>query len=88
MQGVLFYGYSNNLPDFIYLNDDDQENYRNGLDTNSKKINIPDNLGHINTVRLIWNSKLSGHIELFGKMDNLLEVDFSKFDSSEVDNIN
>ena len=35
LQGVLFYGYANNLPDFIYLNDDDQENYRNGLDTNS-----------------------------------------------------
>ena len=70
-------------PDYIYLNDDETNN----LNSNCYFIYIPDNGNSINKVKLIWNSKLNNTIAMFHSIGNIIEVDLSKFDSSEVENI-
>ena len=68
---------SNYLPDSIYLN--------------GNKI-IIDNLGYIfiendkyeNQVTMIWNKKLITCEELFYSISNIIEIDLSNFDTSEV----
>ena len=86
-QAVLFYGYTNACPDYIYLNDDTENNYL-GTTDNCRYIIIPSELeSTIINVKLIWTSKIYGYIQMFKEMPHLKEVDLSKFDSSEVDDM-
>ena len=84
-QFVLFYGYENICPDFIYINDDTTIN-RLPNTGECNKTNIPHNSNSdINTVRLVWsNAKLTTARDILKDLVNVIEIDLSKFDSSEI----
>ena len=84
-QYILYYGYSDIFPDYIYLNDDEENNIKNT--DNCRTIIIPSEENLINKVKLIWNSKLSSLVNILKEMTNLIEVDLSKFDASEVEDM-
>ena len=84
-QSILFYGYSDICPDYIYLNDDAENNIKN-ID-NCRSIIIPSEENQINQVKLIWNTKLSSLNGILAQLQNLIEVDLSKFDASEVEDM-
>ena len=72
---------SNSFPDLVYLN---------GLKTkinNEGKIFII-NSNENNEVTMIWNHKVFNLEDLFIDCENILEIDFSNFDSSGVTNMN
>ena len=66
-------------PDAIYLNDGETNIKNSG---NCRIININSNQIMINTIKLVWNSKLSYIQGLFENLNNIIEIDISNFDSS------
>ena len=69
-------------PDFIFINDR-VDNILNNSDCRKIYISSEEN-SEINTVKLVWNSKLQHTISMFKELSNIIEVDLSNFDSSEV----
>ena len=65
------------LPDFVYVNEKQTNFDADG------RINIKSRQ-KINIVKLVWNYKLKNCEFLFDSLDNIIEVDLSEFDSSEV----
>ena len=84
-QYILNYGDSDICPDYIYLNDDEENNIKNT--DNCRTIIIPSEENQINQVKLIWNTKLSSLNGILANLQNLIEVDLSKFDASEVEDM-
>ena len=72
-------------PNYILVNEDED----NKLDRdNCRKIYInPEENREINTVTLIWDSKVQNSLSMFQYLNNIIEVDLSRFDSSEVTNM-
>ena len=65
------------IPDLIYLN---------GFEIEYDEYIIIDN-NIINNITLIWESKLDTLENVFESIENIIEVDLSKFDSSEITNM-
>ena len=85
-QYVLFPSYKNICPEKIYISHD-QKNYNNiNAVSGCNKINIPSNTdSKVGEVKLVWsNKKLTSARNILGDLPNLIEVDLSKFDSSEI----
>ena len=61
-------------PDYIYLNDDAENNIKNT--DNCRTIIIPSEENQINQVKLIWNTKLSSLNGILANLQNLIEVDY------------
>ena len=76
-------GEPNRCPDYIYLNEDQENNMLNT--DNCCLINLAS--GEISTIKLIWNSTLSNLLSMFFRITNIIEADLSKFDASEVENM-
>ena len=83
-QSILFQAFYQ-CPDKIYLNDDEDNNIIGTPDC--RIINIPSNDQTINKVKLVWNSKLVSTSEMLKDLYSLIEVDLSRFDSSDVTNM-
>ena len=67
--------YFNNTPDKILINGEIQ-NYRN--------IFVYELSNYYNTITMIWENQLTNCNLMFYGLENILEVDFSKFDSSKI----
>ena len=67
-------GYISEIPSQIYLYD---------VRLAEEKI-VYNFTSELNTIRMIWDSPLSDCNRMFYGLDNILEIDFSKFDSSQV----
>ena len=69
-------------PDYVYINGG-EENVRDA--GNCKQLDIPINeTSKINKVKMVWTSKINSAYDLLKDMPNLIEVDLSRFDSSEI----
>jgi len=66
-------------PDEVYINGDKQ----NGNTTHSYNLNQTDNV-----IRLIWYNLISSCDCMFYECSNITEIDFSNFNTSNVDNMN
>ena len=83
-QVVLYDAYKGPCPNYIYANNA-PENLIYNIDTDCKHINIPSNPDStLNKVKLVWESKINTARDMIKYLPNLIEVDLSKFDSSEV----
>ena len=76
-QPILGYNYSF-CPNKIYLDGNEITINQN----NCSLINIPEGGSERKTVKLMWDNNLGSLHGMFERMTNLLEVDFSNFDSS------
>ena len=71
-------------PNFIYLNN----GTTNILGTDCHLVNIPEENDEINIIKLIWSEQVDTFYSMFSNLeDNLIEVDLSNFDSSNVTNM-
>ena len=63
------------LPDEIYVNGDYKTNKVNKID---------DLIGNENIIKLIWNTPLTNLNYMFAGLSNIINIDFNKFDTSGV----
>ena len=79
-------GYSYHCPNYIYLNNNVSNNLLKPTECNF--IDIPsEGDTTINTVKLIWNTKLNNIERLFEDCETIIEADLSKYDSSGIVNM-
>ena len=72
--------YDNKLPSQIYVNNDIAELI------NKNSVNIVSSTQE-NIIKMIWNDKVSNCDNMFYGCNNIIEIDLSKFDTSEVESM-
>ena len=70
-------------PDYVYLNGDTT----NVVGTDCHFVNIPTENENINTLKLIWNNIATSLYDIFDGITNLLYADFSRYDTSSVNDM-